>query len=50
MPWCRPWCGGELGGIGLLSGAGLQRNLAALLLVPVLPLISYGLQKRFVFG
>jgi hypothetical protein len=37
------------GGIRLLSGEGVNRNLAALLLVPVLPLISYGLQKRFVF-
>ena len=37
------------GGIRLLSGEGVNRNLAALLLVPVLPLISYSLQKRFVF-
>lgn len=44
LVWGVNWAG-----IGLLSGAGLQRNLAALLLVPVLPLISYGLQKRFVF-
>lgn len=37
------------GGIRLLSGEGVNRNLAALLLVPVLPVISFGLQKRFVF-
>lgn len=37
------------GGILLLSVAGLGRNLAALLMVPILPLISYGLQRRYVF-
>lgn len=37
------------GGIRLLSGEGVNRNLAALLLVPVLPVISFSLQKRFVF-
>ena len=37
------------GGIRLLSSEGINRNLAALLLVPILPVISYGLQRRFVF-
>ncbi|MBD2550361.1 GtrA family protein [Microcystis elabens FACHB-917] len=37
------------GGIALLSGLGLSSKLAALLLVPILPLISYALQLRFVF-
>ncbi|MFM7269779.1 MAG: GtrA family protein [Cyanobium sp.] len=43
--WMLNW-----GGIALLSGLGVNRNLAALLMVPVMPVISYTLQSRFVFA
>jgi hypothetical protein len=41
------WC--NWGGIALLSGWGCSRNLAALLLVPVLATLSYTAQKLVVF-
>ena len=41
------WC--NWAGISLLSGWGLQRNLAALLLVPLLAALSYTAQKLVVF-
>jgi hypothetical protein len=36
-------------GIVFLAATGISKNLAALLLIPVLPLISYGIQKLFIF-
>ena len=42
--WLVNW-----GGILFLARHGVQRNLAALVMMPVLPLISYGMQRRFVF-
>ena len=42
--WLVNW-----GGILSLARHGVQRNLAALVMMPLLPLISYGLQRRFVF-
>ena len=41
--WCN-WVG-----ISLLAGWGLSRNLAALLLIPVLAALSYTVQKLVVF-
>ena len=38
------------GAIALLCRFGMQRNLAALVPVPILPVISYVLQARFVFA
>jgi hypothetical protein len=43
--WWANWAG-----ITGLAGWGLQRNLAALALVPVLAGFSYIIQKIFVFG
>ena len=40
---------GNWAGISALSGWGLSRNLAALLLIPVLAAASYTLQKLVVF-
>ena len=42
------WWGNWIG-ISALSGWGLSRNLAALLLIPVLAAVSYTLQKLVVF-
>ena len=42
--WCCNWLG-----ISLLAGWGLSRNLAALLLIPVLAALSYTVQKLVVF-
>ena len=41
------WC--NWAGISLLAGWGLSRNLAALLLIPVLAVLSYTVQKLVVF-
>ena len=41
------WC--NWAGISLLAGWGLSRNLAALLLIPVLAALSYTVQKLVVF-
>jgi hypothetical protein len=41
------WC--NWGGIALLSGWGCSRNLAALLLIPLLAALSYTVQKLVVF-
>ena len=42
--WWLNWLG-----IVFLVATGISKNLAALLLIPVLPLISYGIQKIFIF-
>ncbi|MFM8258709.1 MAG: GtrA family protein [Vulcanococcus sp.] len=42
--WCSNWLG-----ISLISGVGYSRNLAALLMVPLLALLSYLAQKWLVF-
>ena len=42
--WLLNWLG-----IRLLSGAGLPRGWAALALVPLLAVLSYGVQKTLVF-
>jgi len=42
--WWANWAG-----ISLLSGWGLSRNLAALLLIPLLAAVSYTAQKLVVF-
>lgn len=42
------WC--NWAGISLLAGWGLSRNLAALLLIPVLAALSYTVQKLVVFS
>jgi hypothetical protein len=42
--WWANWTG-----ISALAAQGLQRNLAALLLVPLLAVISYTIQKLLVF-
>lgn len=42
--WWSNWLG-----ISLISGLGCSRNLAAMLMIPLLALISYLGQKRFVF-
>ena len=47
MALCIWWC--NWAGISLLSGWGLSRNLAALLLIPVLAALSYTVQKLVVF-
>jgi len=44
MLWWANWAG-----ISAISGWGLSRNLAALLLIPVLAAASYTLQKLVVF-
>jgi hypothetical protein len=41
------WC--NWAGLSLLAGWGLSRNLAALLLIPVLAALSYTVQKLVVF-
>ena len=41
------WC--NWAGISLLAGWGLSRNLAALLLIPVLAALSYTVQKLVVY-
>ena len=41
------WC--NWAGIDLLAGFGLTRNLAALLLIPVLAAVSYAVQKLVIF-
>ena len=41
------WC--NWAGISVLAGWGLSRNLAALLLIPVLAALSYTVQKLVVF-
>ncbi|MFZ9174335.1 GtrA family protein [Vulcanococcus sp.] len=41
------WC--NWAGITALAGSGLSRNLAALLLIPVLAAVSYVVQKLVVF-
>ena len=47
MALCLWWC--NWAGISLLAGWGLSRNLAALLLIPVLAVLSYTIQKLVVF-
>ena len=47
MALCLWWC--NWAGISLLAGWGLSRNLAALLLIPVLAALSYTVQKLVVF-
>lgn len=42
--WLMNWAG-----IQQLSGWGLSRGMAALLMIPVLAMLSYGLQKTVVF-
>jgi len=41
------WC--NWAGIDWLAGLGLTRNLAALLLIPVLAAVSYAVQKLVIF-
>jgi len=41
------WC--NWAGIDWLAGLGLTRNLAALILIPVLAALSYAVQKLVVF-
>ena len=43
--WCLNWFG-----IVAFVFAGLTKNVAALVLVPLLPIASYFLQKHFVFS
>ena len=47
MALCLWWC--NWAGISLLARWGLSRNLAALLLIPVLAALSYTVQKLVVF-
>ena len=47
MALCLWWC--NWAGISVLAGWGLSRNLAALLLIPVLAALSYTIQKLVVF-
>ena len=47
MALCLWWC--NWAGISVLAGWGLSRNLAALLLIPVLAALSYTVQKLVVF-
>ena len=47
MALCLWWC--NWAGISVLAGWGLSRNLAALLLIPVLAALSYTVQKQVVF-
>lgn len=37
-------------GISLMAGHGISKNLAALLMIPILPVISYLIQKHLVFS
>ena len=47
MALCLWWC--NWAGIDWLSGLGLTRNLAALILIPVLAALSYAVQKLVIF-
>ena len=47
MALCLWWC--NWAGISVLAGWGLSRNMAALLLIPVLAALSYTVQKLVVF-
>ena len=47
MALCLWWC--NWAGIDCLAGLGLTRNLAALILIPVLAAFSYAVQKLFIF-
>ena len=47
MALCLWWC--NWAGISVLASLGLSRNLAALLLIPVLAALSYTVQKLVVF-
>ena len=47
MALCLWWC--NWAGISVLACWGLSRNLAALLLIPVLAVLSYTIQKLVVF-
>ncbi|QNG29019.1 GtrA family protein [Synechococcus sp. LTW-R] len=47
MALCLWWC--NWAGIDWLAGLGLTRNLAALILIPVLAALSYAVQKLVVF-
>ena len=42
--WCLNWFG-----ITVLVGHGLGKNLSALLMIPILPVISYTIQKGLIF-
>jgi len=47
MALCLWWC--NWAGIDWLAGLGLTRNLAALILIPVLAALSYAVQKVVIF-
>ena len=47
MALCLWWC--NWAGISVLAGWGISRNMAALLLIPVLAALSYTVQKLVVF-
>ena len=47
MALCLWWC--NWAGIDWLAGLGLTRNLAALILIPVLAALSYAVQKLVIF-
>ena len=47
MALCLWWC--NWAGISVLARLGLSRNLAALLLIPLLAAVSYTVQKLVVF-
>jgi len=47
MALCLWWC--NWAGISVLAGWGLSRNLAALLLIPLLAALSYTVQRLVVF-
>ena len=47
MALCLWWC--NWAGIDWLAGLGLTRNLAALMLIPVLAALSYAVQKLVIF-
>jgi len=37
-------------GISLMAGHGISKSLAALLMIPILPVVSYMIQKHYVFA
>ena len=37
-------------GISLMAGHGISKNLGALLMIPILPVVSYLIQKHIVFA
>ncbi|MEB3302860.1 MAG: hypothetical protein VKN56_12910 [Cyanobacteriota bacterium] len=43
--WWLNWCG-----ISLMAGNGIGKSLAALIMVPILPIISFPIQKHLVFA